>query len=52
MVCGISRMIFSLITSSISAALEVILALIPKKLLLLIILALIAAIYIGFDFNL
>jgi|TARA_B100001559_G_scaffold283195_1_gene257749 hypothetical protein len=45
-------MIFSLITSSISAALEVILALIPKKLLLLIILALIAAIYIGFDFNL
>tara|TARA_A100001015_G_scaffold320429_1_gene446753 strand:+ start:1028 stop:1165 length:138 start_codon:yes stop_codon:yes gene_type:complete len=45
-------MIFSLITSSISAALEVILALIPKKVLLLIILALIAAIYIGFDFNL
>ena len=45
-------MIFSLITSSISAALEVILALIPKKVLLLIVLALIAAIYIGFDFNL
>lgn len=45
-------MIFSLITSSISATLEVILALIPKKVLLLIVLALIAAIYIGFDFNL
>ncbi|MDC0243430.1 hypothetical protein OAK07_01950 [Marine Group III euryarchaeote] len=45
-------MIFSLITSSISAVLEVILALIPKKVLLLIVLALIAAIYIGFDFNL
>tara|TARA_B000000532_G_scaffold26852_1_gene18366 strand:+ start:423 stop:539 length:117 start_codon:yes stop_codon:yes gene_type:complete len=30
---------------------DVILAFIPKKLLLIIIVALIAAIYIGFDFN-
>ena len=45
-------MIISLITNSISAALDIILAVIPKKVLLLIILGLIAAIYIGFDFNL
>ena len=30
---------------------DIILALIPKKLLLVIIVALIAAIYVGFDFN-
>ena len=45
-------MVISLITSSISAALDIILAVIPKKVLLLIIIGLIAAIYIGFDFNL
>ena len=45
-------MIISLITSAISATLDIILAIIPKKVLLLIILGLIAAIYIGFDFNL
>ena len=45
-------MIISLITGSISAALDIILAVIPKKVLLLIIVGLIAAIYIVFDYNL
>ena len=45
-------MIISLIASAISATLDIILAVIPKKVLLLIILALVAAIYFGFDFNL
>ena len=45
-------MIISLVTGAISATLDIILAIIPKKVLLLIILALIAAIYFGFDFSL
>jgi len=41
-----------MILGLLSTALDIILAVIPKKVLLLVILALVAAIYIGFDFNL
>jgi len=44
-------MIFSLITGIINAIVDVILAFIPKKLLLVIIIALIAAIYFGYSYE-
>ena len=44
-------MILKLIIAPISAALDIILAFIPKKLLLVIIIALIAAIYFGYAYN-
>tara|TARA_B100000902_G_scaffold151699_1_gene148245 strand:- start:2921 stop:3046 length:126 start_codon:yes stop_codon:yes gene_type:complete len=40
-----------MILGLVSTLLDIILAVIPKKILLLAILALIAAIYVGFDFN-
>ncbi len=44
-------MILKLIIAPISAALDIILAFIPKKLLLVIIIALIAAIYFGYAYS-
>jgi len=44
-------MIFSLITGTINAIVDVILAFIPKKLLFIIIIALLAAIYFGYTYE-
>jgi len=51
MVCRVPRMIFSLIMGTINAIIDVILAFIPKKLLFVIIVGLIAAIYFGYTYE-
>ena len=46
----ITKMLLKLIITPISAALDIVLAIIPKKLLLVIIIILIAVIYFGYNF--